>query len=519
MKITLKSISLIFLLLSLVYISFISFYTFFQPLRTDDTFWHLKIGEIIFKTGSFPEADPLLFTSRGLKPLYHEWLFQVGIFLFSKIKGLYFLRFVLPLMAGLIVIKIFKFFSLFLSTKQELIAGISIFLLFSYQRLIQLRPHIFSIFLFYWFLHLILKKEDNHFFKRVLIFIVLSIIWANMHSLCLIIFPYWFLFIIMSLVYREQFNISFKNIVNQLQYITISFFAMALNPLGIKIYAFFFIGSARNDYKNVIDEWGRFNPFGLNDFLPLSSFVLVIWFFFIAVFTYLALTHKWFKISFKKNVKRDNGYLEFLKFYIYAAAGLSIAIIFYAVRFVWLIPFPFLAIIIFLKEELKCQQEFKELLKVLLAVLLCVSAYIHFNLKDSKMYRIPFNNTYFVNAVDSIKYHEQAVTFLKDKQIKGLIFNPYFMGGFLSFYLYPDIKTFIDGRFEHYSAKVNHDYYFIRQAGDDFEDLLDEYRIDIFFIPLYKQYSKLRAILPKFDYRLVYKDYSTEIFIRKNMQL
>jgi len=516
MKLSLKSISLTFLLLSLAYISFISFYTFFQPLRTDDTFWHLKIGEIIFQTKSFPAKEPLLFTSKNLKPLYHEWLFQTGLFVFSKIKGLYLLRFILPLMVILISFRILKVFSLFLSTTQELIAGISIFGLFAYQRLIQLRPHIFSIFLFYWFLYLILKKEEKTNYKKTFFYIILSIIWANMHSLCLIIFPYWFLFIIMAMIYRKSFNISFKDISSQLKYLTISFCTMALNPLGIKIYAFFFIGSARNDYSNVIDEWGVFNPFGLNDFLPLSSFIIVISFFFIAVFTFLALIHKIMTISSQKYLFTNNKYAEFLKLYICAAAGLSIIIILYAVRFIWLIPLPFLAIIIFLREELKCKQKFKELLKVSLAILLFVSSYIHFNLQSSKIYKIPFNKTYFTTTVDKIKYHEKAVKYLKDKQIKGQIFNPYFMGGFLSFHLYPNIKTFIDGRFEHYCETVNQDYYHIIQAENNLKYLLDKYQIDIFFLPLYKQYVKLQKRLPQLNYELVYKDYQTNIFIRKH---
>ena len=121
---------------------------FGQPIITDDIWWHIKLGQVFLSEMKLPDVEPLLFTSTGQSQFYQEWLFEIIVAFVEGMFGIDFLR-VLHLFLSLGIL-----FSVFLLSKKtgfsNIISIIIVLcvLFFAYQRLIQLRPHLFSIMFF-----------------------------------------------------------------------------------------------------------------------------------------------------------------------------------------------------------------------------------------------------------------------------------------------------------------------------------------------------------------------------------
>ena len=59
----------------------------FHTLADTDIFWHLRTGEVIFRTRQIPHSDIFSFTMYGQPWIDAQWLFQLVIFLLYKISG------------------------------------------------------------------------------------------------------------------------------------------------------------------------------------------------------------------------------------------------------------------------------------------------------------------------------------------------------------------------------------------------------------------------------------------------
>ena len=53
-----------------------------------DTWWHMKVGEQILRTGSWPTADSYSFTASGMPWIAYEWLGEVVMALAARQGGL-----------------------------------------------------------------------------------------------------------------------------------------------------------------------------------------------------------------------------------------------------------------------------------------------------------------------------------------------------------------------------------------------------------------------------------------------
>jgi hypothetical protein len=84
------------------------------------------------------------------------------------------------------------------------------------------------------------------------------------------------------------------------------------------------------------------------------------------------------------------------------------------------------------------------------------------------------------------RYCGGGTRFLDDAGIEGRLFHPFNLGGFLGFWLTPELRTFIDGRMDHYPSDVLRDYLRIRHASQAgalplLSKLLEEREVDVFF--------------------------------------
>jgi hypothetical protein len=52
-----------------------------------DVWWHLKTGELIAQTGTVPLADTFSYTALGRSWVAHEWLWELGVYLLTRLGG------------------------------------------------------------------------------------------------------------------------------------------------------------------------------------------------------------------------------------------------------------------------------------------------------------------------------------------------------------------------------------------------------------------------------------------------
>lgn len=498
-----------------LYVLFQCSITLLQPVRTDDTFWHLKMGRIILERGSLPERDPLLFTAtESCPPLHHEWLFQVLLHALERTGGFYALRGVLFLEGMLIFFLLWKLMGRFGLGPFSRVFGISVFALFSYQRLIQLRPHVTSIILFL-LLGLLVFRDDTRLKPgNAALAILLGILWANVHSLCLLFFPFWALWLIV-LSRSGKKRPQGVSLARQTVVFLLSLAALSLNPMGTRIYYFYLIGASRNPYGHVIDEWGHFNPFGMRDFLPLSSnyLVLALAAIILSVF-WIARRH--FRLHGEHGTANGNVSRTFLLF----ASIAALALMLFAVRFAWLVFFPVSLILAHVEHAFNGPRGAR--LRFYTGLCLGIAALGHFSLPSTEIYRFPLDDAdlvgkYLAWGHDRIKYHAAAADFLVKRAVEGKVFNPYYLGGYLSFRAHPRIRVFIDGRFEHYPHRVNRHYHEIRSTAPGFESLVRDYAIDAFFLPKTVEWETLARALHQRGWLLVFDNFQTRIFLRRGV--
>lgn len=481
---------------SFIQIFFMSWVTLFilfhigQPLRTDDLFWHIKVGEFISQKGllNLPVVDPFLFTAtEEVKPFYHEWLFQIIVYHCHKLFSLHGLRVFHIFLILLLISHLWVYLKKYSLRSHQSAFVIFLFIVLSLQRLIQLRPHLISIVCFFGLLHLIHKHETRINLSTFFFIAIYGWVSANAHSFLPIIILFASAGIASEAAscFILKTNMAFLR-VSVLKILTLTVCGL-FNPKGFYLYLFYWIGQGRNDYGLIIDEWGHFDVSqGLQDYLPLSNPFIIFFIILILTGTVIVAIKRVGEIKIRPISIEDS------RLIVYSC--LSCLIFIYAIRFSWLLVFPVLLILRYIQTHKTISQLF-----VFLSFGIFVLHWIH---PQTRMYFIPDipkqildpDSAYYQTSYDEHKYPKKAALLLKSLNIKpGRLYHPYYLGGYCEFMLWPDYQMFLDGRFEHYSRQVYFDHGEILSVTERFIDLLDSYSIDCFLIP--KDFEHRRLIL------------------------
>ena len=71
----------------------------FFPISSEDTWWHLKQGELYVTTRSLPDQDPFAFTTVGRQWIHFSWAADILFYLVFRAAGL----------GGLTLLRLFLF--------------------------------------------------------------------------------------------------------------------------------------------------------------------------------------------------------------------------------------------------------------------------------------------------------------------------------------------------------------------------------------------------------------------------
>jgi hypothetical protein len=153
---------------------------FMHPLRLLDFWWHLKVGEVIATSGHIPRVDLFSFTRAGTTFLHHDWLAEVLYHLVYRAGGP-------PLEIGFNALLLLLAFAPILhlclhsSSTVRLASLCSIVAALSLGWHSNVRPQVFSFLLFAWF-YWVLWAYLEGWCDRLWTLPLLMVLWVNLHG-------------------------------------------------------------------------------------------------------------------------------------------------------------------------------------------------------------------------------------------------------------------------------------------------------------------------------------------------
>ncbi|MFH1874309.1 MAG: hypothetical protein ABH859_03875 [Pseudomonadota bacterium] len=450
-----------------------------------DTYWLIKLGEIIFTNLSFAKHELLSYTASGTYWVNLEWLSASIIYLYYHIFGetagliIYQVTFILLLEIALLLIV-----RLYTSKIIYSILVIPLVLLVCSSRFTP-RPHLMSFFFFAFFIYIWAKSQKTNNYKYLYYLIPLYVLWFNLHGAAKISLVVLFLFWLGELIdflSKRQDSVSKKFLIHTTIVIALCFLGGLINPFGLEAYIYTYqstFGELRQ-FTGYISEWvpvlSEHAKFFLDIyFLPLA--LIIIGFGFFGNRQHFRLSH-----------------------------ALGILAVFYlnwkAVRFA-----PYLAILgcyitIYNLKDFKIKHE-KSLLYFMLFLTWLTIFKLSYDTKDK---------FYPLQASGGVAPKE-LVNFLEENDIHGHPFHNYPLGAYLSFRRWPKEKIFMDGRTHVYGVELFQDYLVVfskyLEAIPVFEKLKEKYDIDyiIFTVGDIKKKKPLASyLLNQPEWKLVYSD-------------
>lgn len=457
-----------------------------QPMFTDDTWWHLAHGSAYAQTGPWQSGDPLLYTSPG-PPLPAAWLADVLLHATYRMGGFTALRLGhVALVAGILA----GLWSLLArASRSHLLAnlGTAIFICLSTYRLVQLRPHLFTILATLLLYRMLFAGKQPPSVRCVAASIVLLAVWANLHA-AFVLGPVLIAAGLTALVANEAFkptetrNFASTAIRRTAAALLLGCAATCLNPAGIQPHAAHLIaGDETPSLQRVGDEWAPIDLFSLPAVgsIPNPVAWLVIWALLAGVVAVLAS-------NFRRH--RSLGVQAFARIDLIT---LSLAVIAFiamlnAVRFVWLSVFPLLFIATWLRSRATVSHARTAVRQwtAVVATAMLTAAFFLAGDWPTVSRGLPSDWQQYSRDYPAEKYHGHSVWLLRDAGLRGHLFAEYYMGGFLGFWLAPHMQTFINGSLNVSREAIDANLPIRQRRGgkpdESFLELLDRQQIDVF---------------------------------------
>lgn len=465
------------------------------PLRDFDIWFHLKSGELFVTEHAIKFTEVFSYSAQGRAWTPFEWLFQITVYLLSKI-GLW----IIPPFIGIFVVLMFFFFLRILSSIFKLSLIPRIFLAFAFFVSIYefntARPHVLAYAFVCLNLFLIFSRIYRNK-KWIYATPLITLIWANWHSTG---FLSWGLQFSYASILFFQFIISRDKkllpVVRDLVLLTIlNLIVTLLPPLGIKDYQLLLDFYKDQDFlSKFIAEWApiKENPYGFWTYTVTLA---------ITVLSFIVVT-----------IKRK-AYLEFtlvLPLILMAAMSYS------ASRN---IVMGSLATYLILAWSLKYLLEWSKIsiIKFVWIPILIIGIGFYaytFSVKRDEVYNARFY------------YPVQSTEFVK-RYLKGNMFNDYTYGGYILNEVYPTLKVFIDGRADVFHLHEMRDYLLLsvykNESDEEYKKFLDELweKYDVSFViattlkhNVWRKMSKIISNDPK--WALVFWDDDSQVFVKRD---
>ena len=457
---------------------------FIFPLPPLDFWWHLKMGEVIAATKSIPRVDVFSFTASGQPFVLQNWLGELIYYWTYKIGGYP----LLVLLGTVITLAGFLFmYKLCLDATHNLRLVAVIGFLASLGNYGFLRPQTYSFLLFAAF-YLVLEQYRGQRRDRLWILPVLMALWVNLHGAFVLGLGVIGLYIVCESCRRfidpaRTDALSVAQIQKLALVLVLCAIATLLNPEGYKLYDYVRTVILDPGSRALVAEW---RPPRVNDFLGLLLFYCP---FFLAIFTFI-----------HSRVKPD--LTEMVLFAGFAVLGLS------AIRnAAWFstITYPLIARYLPLLDlapllKLLRYKGINRLVEsaaqpdrnphaygrlnviVLLAAVLVIAT-------QSPWIRPRLTGKSLLADQTPVG----VADFIQKRGLTGRMFHPQMFGDYLMWRLWPQQRTFVDGRVHLFSLDFLSQY---EKAAEDplSTDLLERWHIQYLLLEKRPEQTNLKTL-------------------------
>lgn len=445
-----------------------------------DTWWHLKVGEEILRTGTWPTADHYSFTVAGNPWMAYEWLGEVLMALAGRVGGLTALTGLLIALCMILLLLLYGYAYLRSGNSKSAFFACAVLVPLAAGSF-TLRPQLLGyIFLLLTLLCLEAFRQGH---KHVLWALPpLFLVWVNTHGTfvfgLLALSLYW----LGGLYEFHREGLEAKRWTQSerklcLNVGLVSALVLPLTPYGARLAAYplelaFFQGVNVGN----ISEW---QPMPFDIFWGKFFIVLVLGFFIHQIV---------FPVTFRIEE------MALVCFAAYAATVHRRFILFFVLAFA-----PLLAVALNRWVSRYKPEKDRPLLNAMLMIGIVVGMFFF----------IPSRAT--LERTVTGRFPRSAVTYLKQHDV-GPMLNEYGWGGYLIWALYPEKSVFIDGRADLYEyAGVLSDYLAITRLSPNARTLLQKYGIETCLLRRDAPLATLLAGLP--EWNPVYSDELSVIYV------
>ena len=497
-----------------------------QPLFAEDSWWHLAMGEVYAAQGPWLDSDPALHTASG-PPAPAAWLADLGLYAVERAVGFQGLRVAHVLtVAGILAL---AWFALRLASASPAYAslGTSLFALLSAYRAFQLRPHLFSLAAALLLVRLLLSDRRPPTWGRVAAAGGLVGLWANLHA-GFVLGPLLLGAAIAgqvtaSLLHRERWPHDRPRVTRLAVALAVTLLCSLANPAGIEPHLLYLTaGGATPELGVILDEWAPVSLFQLPVLrLPPSPLNwAVVWALLLATPCAVLLASRRERTGPARAMQAGPDPA------LVGVAVASLVALLAAVRFLWLGIFPLLVIGQCVRTLAGSSARRHALgWAAGIAAVLLVPGFMR--LGDWPMISRGVQLYRYAQPYPTSKHYAHAVWFLRDAALEGNLFNDYASGNFLSYWLTPRMRVFVNG-----SLNVPNDVIAAHRAilmrgwesDEAFSDILDRYGIDVFFgtgepvvsPPSRPTYSTTTHLENTPGWILVFRNLRSGVYLRDN---
>ena len=424
------------------------------PLLLYDFWWHLKLGELILATRSIPSVDLFSFTAEETPFIAQSWLAEIMIYVIYSSAGLPGLV-VLATMILLLTLFVIHSIAARSVSDARVLAVADLFAVVALMLCSNLRTQLAS-FLFFAVVYLALEEFRAGRWKKLLIVPPVMALWVNIHGAFVLGLALFGFYVIFESVWPREGRrrgVAVKGAM----LLAASTVATLANPWGWRIYEYVAEVSGSAAIRAYAIEW---QPPRIDElemiiavFAPAALVILLMFLsrrrpsaveiLLVAGFLAFALLSRrnaiWFSLIAAPIVARQLGAMEWVKS---LGAGTRA-------------PSP------------AFRRALNGAIVVVLAVLsILFTPWVYPRLGIDAVGRSILDRKTPVKAID----------FIEEKKLTGRMFHPQLYGDYIIWRLWPQQKTFIDGRIHLFPIEVA-DGYVRAMNGIEWEELFRQWQI------------------------------------------
>jgi tetratricopeptide (TPR) repeat protein len=471
-----------------------------QKIVDVDFWWHLKTGEWIWHHKAIPHVDIFSYTFQGKEWIDFEWFFQAMIYPIYQLGGF----------SGLILCKIVivvaTFVIIFLTfcevDKGKRVLSITflfVTLLILGSRFME-RPQIVYLFFLALYVYLLILHRGERIttFKLALILLPIHILWVNLHGsflLGIFLVGAYALgrFVPLALSHHHELKPVFhdKTLRGLMFLCVLLVLASFLNPYTYKIFLVLIKIATAREVLGTVTEWFTV------DIRSLGLFAIepTMWYralFIIGVLSFLIRLD---------NLKKVENIVIFVLFSYLAFK-----------YFRFSNDFAIATTPIIISNLTQCQWRVRKWKWVYFLPLIVLVVFTANNIRGL------INEKRLGLGLWS-NYPEKTVSFLREHDVRGKLFNSYDYGGYLIWHLWPNIPVFIDGRTP---TVYDQDFFWLYNEAERkkevWEKVAERYGINIVLVRDFRErgYASLFSWLDEDeDWRLVAFDDISNLYMKK----